>query len=641
MTKKPAQSELALLQLTIERTTEAIFWFDANGKCQRGNDTACQWLGYSKKDLQTLTANELFGDHPGSEWSEQWNNMKRGNLKPFETHLLAKDGHSIPVALSCHYLEVEDEGCACVFAQNLTERIHSKQALAQLQQHHELILNAAADGIFGLDGEGRHTFVNPAAARMLGYEIGELLGRQSHQTWHHTKADGTPYPAEDCNIYRAYKDGFVHRSDQEVFWRKDGTNFPVEFESTPIRNELGMLVGAVVVFKDITERRRCEHEILEFRRHNDRILKAAGEGIFGLDLSGKHTFVNPAAARMLGYEPGELFGKPSHITWHHTKTDGTPYPPEECPIYRAYKDGMFHEGDNEVFWRKDGTSFPAQYTSTPIKDEDGNLAGAVVTFSDITEKKRMAAQLIEEAKLAEVTRVLGNIGHDIKNMLMPVLMGSGHLRDEINEHYERLPSDLKNTEEHSKRDSMEIIDMIVNNSRRIQDRVREIADAVKGVTTPPRFAPCEVATVVEEVYGTLRVYAGEKGVVLKTKGLDSLPTLEADDRRLFNAFYNLINNAIPEMPSGGSVTVYGKVGEEGKSVTLSVADTGRGMAPEVRDTLFSQQAISRKAGGTGLGTKIVKDVVEAHGGQITVDSEEGIGTTFHMTLPIVRAERSV
>jgi len=636
ITNNPVQRELSLLQLTVERASDAIFWFDSDGKCLRVNDTASQWLGYSKEELQTLTAYELFPHHQESGWSEHWNKIKEGKLGTFETHLRTKEGRSIPVELSCHYFEVKGDGCACVFARNLTERNHSKQAFTQLQQHHELILNAAADGIFGLDLDGRHTFVNPAAARMLGYQVEELLGQPSHQTWHHTKPDGHPYPKEDCLIYKAYKDGGIHRSDQEVFWRKDGTRFPVEYESTPIRDESGTLVGAVVVFKDISERRRCENDILEFRRHNDRILTAAGEGIFGLDLLGHHTFVNPAAARMLGYEPGELYGKLSHITWHHTKTDGTPYPPEECPIYWAYKDGMVHEGDNEVFWRKDGTSFPAQYTSTPIRDEDGNLAGAVVTFLDITEKKRMAAQLLEEAKLAEVTRVLGNIGHDIKNMLMPVLMGSGHLRDEINERFDRLPNDMKTAEERSKRDSMEIIDMIVNNSRRIQDRVREIADAVKGVTTPPRFAPCVVATVVEEVYGTLRIYAGEKGVILKTKGLDSLPTLEADDRRLFNAFYNLINNAIPEMPSGGSVTVYGIIGEDGKTVKLSVADTGRGMSAEVRDTLFTQQAMSRKVGGTGLGTKIVKDVVYAHGGQITVDSEEGVGTTFHMVLPIAR-----
>ena len=517
-----------------------------------------------------------------------------------------------------------------------SDQLSPQQALENLKRHHQLILNAAADGIFGLDLEGHHTFVNPAAARMLGYQVVELLGQPSHQTWHHTKSDGSPYPREECNIYSAYKDGTVHRSDQEVFWRKDGSSFPVEYESTPIRDEGGALVGAVVVFKDISERLRCEQAIVNFRRQNDLILNAAGEGIFGLDNQGKHTFVNPAAARMLGYEPKELYGQPSHMTWHHTRTDGTPYPPEECPIYKAYMDGMVHEGDDEVFWRKDGTSFPAQYTSTPIWDLEDNLVGAVVTFLDITEKKRMAAQLVEEAKLAEVTRVLGNIGHDIKNMLMPVLTGSGLLREEINEHFDRLSSAIAETEERSKQNSMEILDMIVNNSRRIQDQVREMADAVKGVTTPPRFAPCEPLNVVDEVFGTLRVYAGEKGITLDSQGLNALPIVEADERRLFNAFYNLINNAIPEVSTGGSVTVYGLMGKDGKTVKLSVTDTGRGMPPDIRDSLFTQQGMSRKKGGTGLGLKIVKDVVDAHNGQITVESEEGVGTSFHLILPISR-----
>ena len=518
-----------------------------------------------------------------------------------------------------------------------TDQDQAEKALRQLQRHHALILDAAGEGIFGIDVDGRHTFVNPAAAKMLGYQVEELLGQCSHQTWHHTKEDGSIYPVEECPIYAAYRDGQIHRGDQEVFWRKDGTSFSVEYESTPMRDEAGTLIGAVVVFTDITYRRQCEKAITQFRRHNDMILNAAGEGIFGLDVQGRHTFVNPAASHMLGYGPGELLGKPSHITWHHTKADGSPYPTEECPIYKAYKDGMIHEGDSEVFWRKDGTSFPAQYTSTPIRDEVGNVVGAVVTFLDITEKKRMAAQLLEEAKLAEVTRVLGNIGHDIKNMLMPVLTGSSLLRDEINEHYIRLPAPLGDEEEPSKRTSMEIIDMIVNNARRIQDQVREMADAVKGVTSNPHFAPCQVATVVEEVFGTLRVYANEKGVALEVKELDSLPTLEADERRLFNAFYNLVNNAIPEVPSGGSVTVHGALEKDGHEVKLSVADTGRGMPPEIRDNLFTSQAMSRKRGGTGLGTKIVKDVVDAHRGSITVESEEGVGTTFHIILPTRRS----
>jgi signal transduction histidine kinase len=98
--------------------------------------------------------------------------------------------------------------------------------------------------------------------------------------------------------------------------------------------------------------------------------------------------------------------------------------------------------------------------------------------------------------------------------------------------------------------------------------------------------------------------------------------------------YNLVNNAIPEVPAGGSVTVRGRLDEPARQVVLSVIDTGRGMSPEVRDSLFSYQAISRKVGGTGLGTKIVKDVVDAHGGTITVESTEGKGTAFHITLSI-------
>jgi len=516
------------------------------------------------------------------------------------------------------------------------ETITRHEGSGPTERQNLLILNAAGEGIFGLDLDGRHTFVNPAAAAMLGYQPEELVGQPSHETWHHTRPDGSAFPREECPIYRAYHDGQVHDGDQELFWKKDGTGFPVEYKSTPLTDDAGVLLGAVVVFQDITYRRQCEDSLAQFRRHTDLILNAAGEGIFGLDLKGHHTFVNPAAARMLGYGPGELLGKPSHIIWHHTKADGSPYPMEECPIYSAYKDGQVHKGEEELFWRKDGTSFPAQYTSTPIRDQQGEIVGAVVTFLDITEKKRMAAQLLEEAKLAGVTRVLGNIGHDIKNMLMPVRTGSSLLREELTELFDRLSPAVGSQDASSQENAMDILDMIANNAKRIQDQVREMADAVKGVTSPVRFAPCHMATIVEEVLGTLRVYAEEKGVTLKTEKLDALPSIEADERRLFNALYNLINNAIPEVPAGGSVTIYGRETDEEGTVCISVSDTGRGMPPEIRDTLFTDSAVSRKRGGTGLGTKIVKDVVDAHGGTIAVESQEGVGTTFHVQLPIRR-----
>jgi len=255
----------------------------------------------------------------------------------------------------------------------------------------ELILEAAGEGIFGIDCNGVTIFANPAAASMTGWSIEELTGKKSHDMLHHTKPDGSTFHACDCPIHAAFKDGSVHYVDDEIFWRKDGSHFLVEYTSTPVKKD-GELLGAVVVFNDITERKREQEEIRKIYNENQLILQSAGEGVYGLCCEGKTTFVNPAAAKMLGYEVEELKGQPMHSLLHHTHADGTEYPNKECPIYAAFKDGSVHHVDDEVFWRKDGSSFPVEYTSTPIK-QDGKLLGAVVVFNDISKRKLAEKEL--------------------------------------------------------------------------------------------------------------------------------------------------------------------------------------------------------------------------------------------------------
>ena len=136
-----------------------------------------------------------------------------------------------------------------------------KKELEELQKHHELILHSAGEGIYGLDSRGHTTFVNEAAARMVGWKLDELVGKSQHAVIHHTKKDGSPYEARHCPIYAAFKDGHVHHIDNEVFWRKDGSSFPVEYISTPIKNEKGELLGAVVSFKDISKRKQAEEAL--------------------------------------------------------------------------------------------------------------------------------------------------------------------------------------------------------------------------------------------------------------------------------------------------------------------------------------------------------------------------------------------
>jgi len=138
----------------------------------------------------------------------------------------------------------------------------SKEAIERLRRENELILNSAGEGIVGLDLNGNHKFINPAAAQMLGYEVSELIGKPSHRTWHHSGADGNPYPEEECPVYKSCRDGITSHIRGEVFWRKDGTSCPVSYVVTPM-SEDGKLVGAVVSFKDISAVIKIEEELKE------------------------------------------------------------------------------------------------------------------------------------------------------------------------------------------------------------------------------------------------------------------------------------------------------------------------------------------------------------------------------------------
>jgi len=244
------------------------------------------------------------------------------------------------------------------------------------------------------------------------------------------------------------------------------------------------------------------------------------------------------------------------------------------------------------------------------------------------------ARLFHEAKLAEVARIVGDIGHDVKNLLMPILCGASLLKEEVNEVFADLPKIDPRKAKASHVMCQEVIEMLASNVKRIQERVKEIGDCVKGLTSPPKFSPCKVHHVVASVFDTLKFFAQEKGITLLHEGIQDLPDMQADEPRLFNAFYNLVNNAITEIPSGGSITIRGKIKTQDQTLHIEVQDTGRGMPAEIRDSLFSSSAISQKPGGTGLGTKIVKDVIDAHHGNISVQSEIGIGTTFNINLPI-------
>ncbi|HOO90603.1 MAG TPA: PAS domain S-box protein, partial [Syntrophales bacterium] len=150
----------------------------------------------------------------------------------------------------------------------LENAVHSVQltrehkTIAKLKRQNELILNSAGEGIVGMDLAGNQTFANPAAARILGYEISEMIGANGHSLWHHTKIDGSRYHEEACTIYTACMEGTVLDDQEDLFWRKNGTSFPVEFSLMPILED-DRLLGSVLTFRDITERKRAHLALQE------------------------------------------------------------------------------------------------------------------------------------------------------------------------------------------------------------------------------------------------------------------------------------------------------------------------------------------------------------------------------------------
>jgi PAS domain S-box-containing protein len=268
----------------------------------------------------------------------------------------------------------------------------------QILHRYELILTSAGEGIYGLDKNGRGTFVNPAAIAMTGWTEEDVIGQPVHAQHHHSKANGDHYPLRDCPIYAALNDGEIHHVTDEVFWRKDGSHFSVHYTSTPIW-ENGSIVGAVVVFQDVSKLKQAESELAILQRQSELVLSAAGEGICGSDCEGLVTFINPAAAAMLAW-PDQNFNDQSI---HNIFGRNEPNVEEYCPVHNIMQGKKRFQANDKLFWRQDGSNFPVDFVSTPIMEEN-ILRGIVVVFSDISERKlseqklRQAHSEIEQLK---------------------------------------------------------------------------------------------------------------------------------------------------------------------------------------------------------------------------------------------------
>ncbi|MEJ2359857.1 MAG: EAL domain-containing protein [Gammaproteobacteria bacterium] len=255
-----------------------------------------------------------------------------------------------------------------------------------------LLMDSTAEAIVGVDNNSRCIFVNRACVDILGFESpDQIIGKDFHMLAHHHHPDGRAYPAEECRIRHGARANDTYYTDEEVYIRADGSFFPVEVRTHLISKD-GQRTGMVMTFTDITERKQAQANIERLNKELSLLLESTGEGIFGVDAELNCTFINQAAARLLGYSTHELLYRNMYQITHYANEDGEPLRREETLLYRCIHENRSLLSDDEILWTRAGQSFPAQYSASPIT-ENNKPIGAVVVFRNIAEARAMARQM--------------------------------------------------------------------------------------------------------------------------------------------------------------------------------------------------------------------------------------------------------
>jgi two-component system, sensor histidine kinase and response regulator len=387
---------------------------------------------------------------------------------------------------------------------------------------------------------------------------------------------------------------------------------------------------------EISERERAQGALRESSELVVLLLESAPEAIYGIDLQGNCTFCNPACLRLTGYqESSELLGRNMHSVIHYARPGGEPYPVEECGIYQAVKTGLDTHGDDEVLWRKDGTSFPAEYWSR-LLHRNNRVIGMVVTFVDVTVRKQAEEGMRNAKEAAEAgsrakSEFLANMSHEIRTPLNGVI-GMTELA---------LGTDLT-------REQREYLETVKLSGDALLNVINDVLDfsKIEAGKTELEASDFNLRDSLETILRTFALLASEKQLeLLCTVDPEIQERMRGDPFRLRQILVNLLGNAI-KFTDAGEVALRVQADQaDGNECLLhfSVSDTGAGIAPDVLKMIFdpftqADSSTTRIHGGTGLGLAISARLVKMMDGEIWVESEPGRGSAFHFTARLRAAE---
>ena len=504
------------------------------------------------------------------------------------------------------------------------------------------LLDSAAEGLYGVDIEGRCTFVNRAALRMLGYEQeSDLLGRDIHALIHHARADGRPCPASESNAHHAYRARLASHSADDVFWRRDGSSFPVEYWSHPVLHN-DELQGAVATFFDISERVKMREALRRGEQRSERLIEAVTDGVVTIGADQKVVLFNRAAEAMFGVAAAQALGSPldrfiaSDLQVAEVRADSSV----------ETRSGPLRE---LVGRRADGQAFPVEASLSRLDTEDGVLTTVVlrdVTALHQANAERRAHLALEAANKAK-TEFLSRMSHELRTPLNAVIGFAQLMRIDS---AKPLSLDQFTRVQHIENAGAHLLALVndVLDLSRIESGAMSISQGAVRLAMVVEAASTMVSPLVTEAGVEVVLSRRELAVDGAQPGPLTDPVagqqaddvwVQADEVRLRQVLVNLLSNAVKYNRPGGRVVLSWIV--TGGQCEVLVEDTGQGIAADKLADLFEPfnrlGAESSGVEGTGIGLVLSRQLAQMMGGELSISSKPGVGTTASLTLQLAAA----
>ncbi len=585
---------------------------DLDGKTLYCNQALCDLL-QMESPQQVLGRNwrEFCAPEQLTRMETEFNKRKHGENSNYEIELITARGDRRFVSISGVALTDENGQMASSLATvvDLTGRRNMEQQLRMNEERFRRMFEEAPVPYQEIDREGIIRRVNRAECRLLGYREAELIGRP---VWELVSSEQREATAQAIRRKLSGVQPLIPFVRELI--RSDGRRVTVQVEENLIRDEKGLRQGLRWAMIDITEQRRAEEARDQLRRSTDTILNAAGDGIAGLDANGRITFINPAGAAMLGYPVGELLGRSFHATAHNKAGEPETCNWQSCAVQITLREGTVEQASEDVFWRKDGSAFSAEFACNPMFDEQGAVSGAVITFRDVT-----ARRAVEHMK-AEFVSV---VSHELRTPLTSIRGALGLL---ASEKLGELPVKGRR-----------MVQVASQNTDRLARLINDILDLERiesgKISLDP--APVQAAEILAQAAEEMRPLAEKNQIQIVVRQQEGL--VLADRDRIVQTLTNLIGNAVKFSPEGASIEL-SSVASDNNRVLFRVRDHGRGIPAHLLETVFERfrqvdASDSRQKGGTGLGLSICRALIQQHGGAIWAENNPSGGSVFCFTLP--------